>query len=357
MKVFISEYVCGGGWSDPELPPSLEREGLAMLRAVVCDFAQIPDCQVVTTLDHRRPDLDINSVSVIRVSSPLEEQRVFLELALDSDVCLVIAPELGNVLHQRCLAARDAGVAHVLNPDSETIHLCSDKLRLAQFLQSKGVPTIETSRLGHDCSLSAGDGPVVVKPRFGAGSQDVHTFPNLKAAMELRSWQPCEEINEIIVQPFVSGTAVSVGVICQPHTNTWEILPTGTQSLSTDGTFAYEGGRIPWAGTPQSAVRQTVDSVCSKMSGLAGYLGFDLIMPHDEPQQPVIVEINPRLTTSYLGYRRLTHVNLASRMLDGAAVTEPIHWNPGHVEFTPAGAVVCSTGSSTGFELQSEVVQ
>ncbi|MEZ6144191.1 MAG: hypothetical protein R3B91_01910 [Planctomycetaceae bacterium] len=148
MQVFVSEYVCGGGWPDPDLPHSLDREGLAMLRAILSDFARIPDCHVVTTLDHRRPDLNIDGVRVVRVADSIQEQQQFRDLAVQSNVCLVIAPELGNVLYDRCVLAREAGASCVLNPVSETIQQCSDKLQLARFLDTNDIQPLKRLFIG-----------------------------------------------------------------------------------------------------------------------------------------------------------------------------------------------------------------
>jgi predicted ATP-grasp superfamily ATP-dependent carboligase len=52
-----------------------------------------------------------------------------------------------------------------------------------------------------------------------------------------------------------------------------------------------------------------------------------MILPDDSPQQPVVVEINPRLTTSYIGYRQLTGINLLERMLSKNIFTVPIPWD------------------------------
>jgi hypothetical protein len=58
---------------------------------------------------------------------------------------------------------------------------------------------------------------------------------------------------------------------------------------------------------------------------VAGFVGFDLIASAGKPRVRIL-EANPRLTTSYVGYRRLTHENLAARMLFADVEAEPIDW-------------------------------
>ena len=61
-------------------------------------------------------------------------------------------------------------------------------------------------------------------------------------------------------------------------------------------------------------VRAAGGDACHSIPGLAGYIGFDLILTPDS-RRLVVVEANPRLTTAYLGYRELAKENLAIRML------------------------------------------
>ena len=53
MRLFVSEYLCSGAWPEPELPPSLAREGRAMLLALLTDLAVLPDVTLWTTWDAR----------------------------------------------------------------------------------------------------------------------------------------------------------------------------------------------------------------------------------------------------------------------------------------------------------------
>ena len=66
---------------------------------------------------------------------------------------------------------------------------------------------------------------------------------------------------------------------------------------------------------------------------LNGYIGFDLIIPQKDDQQPVLVEINPRLTTGYLAWRKFTADNLAERFLCPSAASRQIRWHRRLVRF------------------------
>ena len=142
----------------------------------------------------------------------------------------------------------------------------------------------------------------------------------------------------------MTGTGtLSVGVIADSPSGGVHVLPTGQQHLSDDGRFHYRGGTIP-ACLPEAVdASQLVARICRSIEGLSGYMGFDLLLPGDS-RRLLIVEVNPRLTTSYLGYRALAKENLAARILHPARANTPIAWHSGRVEFTAHGRIRSSAG-------------
>src|SRR5947209_315268 len=106
MKVLVYEAACAGGLG-PQPPPSLRAEGWAMLSALVEDFDRIDDIQTHTLLDHFQPGTIGHVCHRIAPSAELAE---FAEVAASADLVLVIAPESGQCLAERCrwaLAAKN----------------------------------------------------------------------------------------------------------------------------------------------------------------------------------------------------------------------------------------------------------
>ena len=72
----------------------------------------------------------------------------------------------------------------------------------------------------------------------------------------------------------------------------------------------------------------------------AGYLGIDMVLAQRPDQRDVVIEVNPRLTTSYVGLRELAHCNLAEAMLDVAQGKAPdLSFDEGPVEFLADGTI------------------
>lgn len=316
-QVFVWEYACGGACAEASTEPSLRREGRAMLLAVLDDLTGLAGVRPVTMWDARLGRFPVEGVDAIIVEGPVDEAAAFDQLAEGSDVSLIIAPEFDDILYSRSRRVLDCGgrLAGCL-PDAIT--LCGDKLLTCRRLRDAGIPTIATRPFDPDVETPALDGPIVLKPRQGAGSL---------ATRLIRDWSDFEIQKKaiaaeaarfpLIQQPYVPGRAVSVAAVLSQNGRVVMLAP-GDQRLSTDGRFAYRGGRIPAEldARTSHAVCDVARRAAMLIEGLRGYVGFDLIVPDDGTTGPVVVDINPRLTTAYVGYRQYYRAMAASRHCD-----------------------------------------
>src|SRR5690606_21918601 len=77
------------------------------------------------------------------------------------------------------------------------------------------------------------------------------------------------------------------------------------------------------------------------IDGMLGFVGVDMVLT-DDPDDDAVIEINPRLTTAYVGLRRLTKDNLAAWLapeLGGQAGAEPTWQNDLSVRYDGGGRV------------------
>jgi predicted ATP-grasp superfamily ATP-dependent carboligase len=310
-----------------------------MLCAVVEDLSRISGIAVDATWDRRLGPSPLRGARVVPISSREDETREFERLARECDATLIIAPEFNRILIERCRIVEDCG-GRMLGPGSRAVELCTDKLRLAGHLRDAGINTIPTH--GLDClgTEPAFPYPIVIKPRDGAGSQQTYRVDN-PAEFVPRSASLCEAVGErnFIVQPWIPGRPVSVALLFSRSGDEVEVLPVADQSLSDDRQFSYRGGIVPAAGVDQERLQSTALAACRTVPRLRGYVGVDLIVPDDLRLAPVVVEINPRLTTSYLGYRALARDNLAEWMLLPNRFQRTARWHGEPLEFVAAGNI------------------
>ena len=184
--------------------------------------------------------------------------------------------------------------------------------------------------------------PAVCKPRDGAGSQATFLVQNSQdlsgclAQAVAEGWH-----GEMVLQPFVPGEAVSVAFLLGPS-QCVSLVPVA-QHLSEDGRFHYRGGRLPLSADRAARTVALGRRAIEAVPGLQGYVGVDLVLgPATDGSRDQVIEINPRLTTSYLGLRALCRDNLAERMLHVALGIDepPLSWHERKVEFFADGRVV-----------------
>ncbi len=311
-----------------------------MLLAVLRDAVQVPGLEVLTIWSAQRERFPVEGIAFQLAHSVEEELELLAELAAWCDATLLIAPEFDGILTHRALLVEGVG-GRLCGPNPLAITNCSDKLELAENFQSAGIATIATREFQPNlCQAHELSYPAVVKPRDGAGSQEtwlVRTSEDFERLLPI--WKKSTLLQQAVWQPYVSGRAVSVAVLITPEQYRYEALPPCEQRLSADGRFEYLGGAVPIQGLNLAAIQNAAVAACRAVPGLRGYVGVDLIVPDDTPDAPVVVEINPRLTTSYLGYSHLCEQNLIARWLDADSVLDELTWRAGSIEYDPVGLV------------------
>lgn len=317
-SVFIYELITGGGLyavdGSPSPSGSLLKEGTAMLAALASDFAAIDGVSVTVLKDSRLDVLEVEAAHQITVRSADEEREAFRQAVRSTDATLIIAPEFDGLHLRRTLWAEEDG-AFLLSPGSDFVGIAGCKWECFHRWRLSNVPTIDTYRASDTQAwehlLSV---PVVTKPSDGAGSEGVLCW---NAGFDVEESQIAIEKN--LIQPKIFGDSVSCSVL--GNGDDFVLLPAGFQGVDKD--LKYHGGSLPVPPEYNERAHRLVAQAIRTMPPFRGYAGLDMILgPCPEGKDDVAVDLNPRMTSSYVGLRLLLKNNLAQAMLDVIAGKE-----------------------------------
>jgi tyramine---L-glutamate ligase len=312
MRILVHEFVSGGGLAGQDVPASLVREGSAMLTALLEDLAAIGGHEIVTTIDPRFALAAPEGVDTVMLGAGKARDAARLEaLITAADAVWIIAPESDRCL-ERLAAAVERRGKMLIGCGSLAVRRASDKAALPRLLAAVGVRHPETAVCRRDADLghaarSIGY-PVVVKPARGAGCGGVGLARD-GAALHRRVAAARRESGSgpLLLQRYVPGVAASVSLVAD---GTRAVpLALNAQSIRAAASFSYEGGATPLDHPLAAAAMDAARRTCEALPDVRGYVGVDLVLTETEA---VVIEVNPRLTTGYLGVRAAIGGNIAA---------------------------------------------
>jgi predicted ATP-grasp superfamily ATP-dependent carboligase len=313
--VLVYEFFTGGGCPTGELPDGLAAEALGMVCALLVDLRCWGAVRTIAALDprfeERIPGLNRNTLPADDVVRALQggHEETYLSLLAQCDTALVLAPETNGILSKLTAQAEAAGIP-LLGSCSSAVATAGNKVACNRILHQAELPTPETrtARFASARQVAEDMGcPLVIKPIDGVGSEGVFrvdSLSDLPATLEkIRSVTSQEKI---LIQSFVGGVPASVSLLAAEG----RCLPLSLNRQLMEGSmpFQYLGSQVPFHHRAEGYALQLACAAVSRIDGLNGYVGVDLVLEDERAQ---LIEINPRLTTSYIGLRQVAQINLA----------------------------------------------
>ena len=288
MRVFVYEHLTGGGLllRDDELAP-LAGEGDMMIRALLRDLAEIPGIEPVVLRD---PRLETDLQATVLVPRSAGDLWPCFQRALQmSDAAWPIAPEQDGWLERVTQAVVDSGRA-LLNSRAPAVRLAASKLATSRALVAAGVAVVPTFARPDEVPPQAA--ALVAKPDDGAGCVDTFVLRDRSAPSR---WA----LEHSVYQPLVEGEPRSLCVLC---------CDGGARLISCNRQhIVEENGKLEFAGVTANALgdddgsyARLAQAVAAAIPGLWGHVGIDFI---ETARGPVVIEVNPRMTTACVGLR------------------------------------------------------
>ena len=256
---------------------------------------------------------DLKHVKQLNIT--IGEQR-FGETALDFfsniipkiDLVWVIAQESDGELERFHIASQKK---LWIGSGLQTIRLASNKRETKKYLKSLGINTpdeISFKSLRKNNYTKA-----VYKPIDGAGTTDTYIIEHEKNIINtLNKKHSC-----FLLEEWVEGPSYSVSLNCR--ISGFDILSISKQHITSNhlGKLFYAGVE-PVNSKMFKKLRENIlpilHLIVSNITDLRGFIGIDFILK--ENSQISIIEINPRLTCSYIGLSKYNKDNTAVKILN-----------------------------------------
>ena len=327
QKLFIFEFVSGGGYNQLDIPSSLFCEGYAMLRSIVEDFKKL-GFQITTLLDKRISHLSrfLKTDIVKFVESKDDYLKIYTKYVKKSAFCFIIAPEFSNHLYNLTQIVKDLKKI-ILSIDLNGVWLGTSKLETHKYFKTNRVNTpksykipLKGGEIDVDFILQKFDqlgSSIIMKPEDGAGSELIFHFTTKNQILQLfeMSKAKLNTARSYIVQEYIDGDDLSISIINKTNpekTDTMDqiILSLNTQNVQIQDPnkdSLYLGGFTPVEN--YNVLRNKFEKILKSMdlTSFKGYFGIDFIKKADN--SIYFIEINPRLTTSYIGIRNILDFN------------------------------------------------
>lgn len=338
MRIGVLEWAsCGGAADVVRLPASIRHEGWAMCRALIDSLHRaghdvvaclLPDLPIDELLS-KSQSTDCSSLRMLDRNIPVRSQ--WREAYQACEITIVVAPESDGLLTELETWCGSEGI-QTASCDGTFIEYTGDKWLTAQcWLPHPDCRHPPTELL---CDWRA-DAPScdemkwVVKARDGAGCDGMQRM-NVGELKQLQ--KRCAEGDRWIVQPWLTGTAYSrVAIVDSRGRFHW--LPIVEQRLHIDQTVRYCGGRVLAEPFPSPFPTECLEWAMRAIPGKAqGWVGIDFLI--SETGEIAVIEINPRLTTSFVGLSKSFSASLAEfivRAVMGEDIELPSDWKA--VEF------------------------
>ena len=324
MRILVYEYFSGGGFTSDSFSLSILCEGLGMLNTLISDF-KTAGHHTSTIIDSRIIKFNLPPIKanqIIPISSFANLQDAIIGLSEVIAAAYIIAPETNGILQSILRIIEYAGIIS-LNCSISGIEKVSDKTFFNKSLKKINVNTPKT--IGFSLSEKLSNVkikisknlcfPIVIKPSKGTSCEGISIVRNEKKLKNAITKIREETISKnFLAQEYIKGISVSVSLLSTE--NKVIFISLNKQNLilaEPDSNSIYEGGFVPYETHLKKQSFEIVKRIITAFPGLKGYVGFDLILTDNNV---VVIEINPRLTTSYVGIRNVVKTNLAQELIN-----------------------------------------
>ena len=310
MRILVFEFITGGGLADQALPASLLQEGYLMRNALLDDLCALTDVELLVlrderiALDQTKQNARLQYLTIFRGT---DIQALLFARQSTYDAVWLIAPETEGILAFWCYFFNKQG-KYLATSAQKAVEICQDKFRTFNILKNSAIPCVPSRLFNSSSELNATKS--VLKVNNSVGCDEVYLMESEQhwhnVLLKLRPE------GQYILQPYISGKALSLS--CLFFDKQAYFICCNEQHMKID---QQQFELIACTVNVQPEKAQTYQILCQKIAEamplLFGYVGIDFIQT--DTGENLILEINPRLTSSYAGIKDALGINVAELVL------------------------------------------
>jgi predicted ATP-grasp superfamily ATP-dependent carboligase len=324
MKILVFEYITGGGFNKQELPDSLASEGRLMLNALLDNLRSYAEqgnghgIEVVVMLDSRvNGSINTTGFDTAVIKPEQNSHEEFARLALLCDAVWPITPEFDGILQSLCqtvellskrLLTSPARVVAITGNKFNTYHIATVP---TWMFTDAAWDSNRDARLAQELAGLSSANPTckvehwLVKPVDGVGCTDSYILTDRHDFEQMRSRK-----GPYVIQPHIEGKKTSLSCLFKEGIG-W-LLCANLQHFNIINQQYHLSKITVNHDSDLSAYHDLVDDIAHALPELWGYVGIDLI---ETQEQVLVLEINPRVTTSFVGINAALGINVAENVL------------------------------------------
>jgi predicted ATP-grasp superfamily ATP-dependent carboligase len=316
LKLFVCEFITGGGMCAEDLPATLLKEGMLMRDALLSDLSALDGYEIVTLHDVRLGASPLAKCSYVVES---DFKASFKRMLAEVDLVWLIAPETNGTLLELSELCYEADVIF-LGCEFDSMLIGTSKSLACEALQEAKINTLPVIA-GDDFVIDEGftqalslhpQGLWVAKPEDGAGCEGIKLFDDLQV---LKNWlKQDDKYFNYLVQPYQTGIAASFTMLCR-NGKAWLITCNQQHVSIISDAFSLKGITVNGMKAYWKRFETLSRKIAKMLPDAVGCIGIDVIVD-TKNDKIYVVEINPRLTTSYIGLHEAIGYNPAKIILE-----------------------------------------
>ncbi|MGM0498764.1 MAG: ATP-grasp domain-containing protein [Bacillota bacterium] len=308
MRIFILEYFLSKK-KESNFKESFYREGKQILISLIKSFSKLKDLQLSIFIDQDNLNLinnKFNNVDFIILNS--NDQSSYFEKLINLDIneCdyfLIIAPETNNLLYQITKIIENKNINN-LGCSSNCIKKAANKWLLYNNFKNTSLQLAESYLIGENVlNFNEKFFPAVIKAKYSAGSE----LKIINSKKEFKNLN-LKNYKGQIIQKIIKGIPGSLSLAA--NSKKLQILSLNKQLINPQN-FSYLGSTINYKFPDQYKLEKLANLIKKEYPNLNGYFGIDFIY---NEKGFFLLEINPRITSSFIGLSKIS--NPAKIILD-----------------------------------------